>query len=288
MKQRTIFKFDNFHILQKKPATDVDVQQPRIIRKIKVAKVDEAILSVPLPEAHLSEHHMEIVFDIHAESEPVNINSSTTKADDEDHPSEASLCANAEDVEVLDDQLLEADEVQEDVQSAVNVPVSAMSQHEYLNEEEDCANADAVTDNDGDDNDDEDTSFEQLYDDIYEVMLPDTMYGVHRDPERTFIVFSLFDAIAMRTSKVLRIDQSGRRARTFIDGVLCTDCRLPELSTDLVTTTLADLDTWRLCRRMAGRQTRRNGLPAENSGKWEAKCLRYVADGDGDACASCA
>lgn len=261
-----------------------------IIRKIKVAKVDDAISTSPLPEAHPSEDHIEIIFDIHPESEPQTINASTAKADDDGHTALASHCENAEDLEVLDDQLLEADEVQEDAQPEDTA--IAMPQHEYLHEDEDATNADVVTDNGedgvGNDEDADDASFEQLFDDIYEVILPDTMYGVHRDPERTFIVFSLFDAVAMRSSKVLRIDQGGRRARTFIDGIQCTDCRLPELSTDLVTAKLAELDTWRLCRQMAGRPKRRNGSPAEISEKWDAKCLRYVADGEGDVCASCA
>lgn len=88
----------------------------------------------------------------------------------------------------------------------------------------------------------EDDSFESLYDEIYEVELPATMYGIHRDPERQHIVFTLFDVERMQTTKVLRIDRRHRRLRTFIDGMLFADSRPEELTVELVTSMLADLE----------------------------------------------
>lgn len=50
--------------------------------------------------------------------------------------------------------------------------------------------------------------FEQLYDDVYEVTLPNTLWGVHRDPERQFIVFTYFCTNEQRIIKSFLLDAS--------------------------------------------------------------------------------
>lgn len=245
--------------MQKKPASAVESQKPTKSQKIMT-----------------DNDHIEILFEIHPEPETNEKNMVKNDDDDDRH----SITAGND--EVLDDQILEEDEMDGDDTLAAVETASALPQHNYLDDED-------GTNNSGDhDEDVDDASFEHLYDDIYEVMLPDTMYGIHRDPERTFIVFSLFDAIAMRSSKVLRIDRSGRRVRTYIDSVLCTDMRLSELSVDLVTEKLADLDASRLCRTVVGQKEQNGTLTDSNVEEWGVKCLRLAAYAGADVCASCA
>lgn len=52
----------------------------------------------------------------------------------------------------------------------------------------------------------ENEEFDSLYDDIFEIELPNTLWGLHRDPNRKFIVFSFYDASKMKTTKSLYID----------------------------------------------------------------------------------
>ncbi|XP_053685955.1 uncharacterized protein LOC128735498 [Sabethes cyaneus] len=49
--------------------------------------------------------------------------------------------------------------------------------------------------------------FEMLYDDVYEVELPSTLWGIHRDTEKKFIAFTEFNKDTMNTRKYLFIDQ---------------------------------------------------------------------------------
>lgn len=56
-------------------------------------------------------------------------------------------------------------------------------------------------------NERKEATFDNLYDDIFEVELPSTLYGVHRDPDRTFIAFTLVDGKSCATAKAVRIDR---------------------------------------------------------------------------------
>lgn len=50
--------------------------------------------------------------------------------------------------------------------------------------------------------------FETLYDEAFDVTLPSLLWGIHRDPNRKFLVFSEFDTNSMSTSKYLHISDS--------------------------------------------------------------------------------
>lgn len=83
--------------------------------------------------------------------------------------------------------------------------------------------------------------FETLYDEVYEVELPSTLWGIHRDMERTFISFTEFSKDSMSSRKYLYIDQTlhYRMAvgqRIMKTGTLCA------ASTEAITELLAKLD----------------------------------------------
>lgn len=92
----------------------------------------------------------------------------------------------------------------------------------------------------------EDSSFEFIFDDVYEVVLPCTMYGIHRDPARKFIVFSRFDVDTMSVTKALYVDHH-LQAKIFINNVSILCERLPELTVELLTNMLSQLDAQKLC-----------------------------------------
>ncbi|XP_055618518.1 uncharacterized protein LOC129763461 [Toxorhynchites rutilus septentrionalis] len=50
------------------------------------------------------------------------------------------------------------------------------------------------------------SDFETLFDEVYEVQLPSTLWGVHRDAEKTFISFTEFSKDTMNIRKYLYVD----------------------------------------------------------------------------------
>jgi hypothetical protein len=49
-------------------------------------------------------------------------------------------------------------------------------------------------------------AFEILYDEAFDVTLPSTLWGIHRDPERKFLIFSSFDGSSMKFDKYLHVN----------------------------------------------------------------------------------
>ncbi|XP_055300746.1 uncharacterized protein LOC129567660 [Sitodiplosis mosellana] len=77
--------------------------------------------------------------------------------------------------------------------------------------------------------------FDTVYDDIYEVVLPNTLWGIHRDPEdRQYIAFTMFDASAMNSAIAVKITDTFS-AKVFANGVEKTSETLPELSVEVLT-----------------------------------------------------
>lgn len=62
-------------------------------------------------------------------------------------------------------------------------------------------------------------AFENLYDEAFDVTLPSLLWGIHRDPDRRFIVFSEFHQATMSICKLLRIDDA-LRCKTFVNNEL--------------------------------------------------------------------
>lgn len=77
--------------------------------------------------------------------------------------------------------------------------------------------------------------FDTVYDDIYEVVLPNTLWGIHRDPEdRQYIAFTMFDADTMNSSIAVKITDTFN-LNVFSNGAQKTSETLPELSVDILT-----------------------------------------------------
>ncbi|XP_037936378.1 uncharacterized protein LOC119670261 [Teleopsis dalmanni] len=51
--------------------------------------------------------------------------------------------------------------------------------------------------------------YQSFFDDIYEVELPNTLWGIHRCPERSIIIFSYMDIKQMSPTKMISIDTEG-------------------------------------------------------------------------------
>lgn len=83
--------------------------------------------------------------------------------------------------------------------------------------------------------------FESLHDDIYEVILPSTLWGIHRDPDHEFIAFSMFDAQRMSHTKTVFIDKT-LRVQTHVNGSIFLDESFEELNTEIVTRILTEID----------------------------------------------
>lgn len=83
--------------------------------------------------------------------------------------------------------------------------------------------------------------FESIYDDIYEVVLPTTLWGIHRDPERKFIVFTEFDENTMSTAKLLHVSDTCEM-KAYIHQEEVQLLKRDNLSVDTLTDALSELD----------------------------------------------
>lgn len=83
--------------------------------------------------------------------------------------------------------------------------------------------------------DDKRQIFDTVYDDIYEVVLPNTLWGIHRDPEdRQYIAFTMFNADTMNSSIAVKITDTFN-LKVFANGAQKTCETLLELSVDILT-----------------------------------------------------
>ncbi|XP_039436241.1 uncharacterized protein LOC120418055 [Culex pipiens pallens] len=83
--------------------------------------------------------------------------------------------------------------------------------------------------------------FETLFDEVYEVELPSTLWGIHRDLDRTFIAFTEFSKDSMNVRKYLFIDQS-LQYRMSVGQRTMKSGTLPAASTEAITELLTKLD----------------------------------------------
>lgn len=95
--------------------------------------------------------------------------------------------------------------------------------------------------------DNDESSFDFMYDDIYEIILPSTMYGIHRDPQRKFIVFSLFDEHTMNTAKCLHLDNM-LNAKMYVHSINIMSEKFTSISVEILTNLLNDLDSYTICK----------------------------------------
>lgn len=84
--------------------------------------------------------------------------------------------------------------------------------------------------------------FDAVYDDIYEVILPNTLWGIHRDPEdRQYIAFTLFDAKQMNCSIAVKITDNFE-LQTYRNGAQESSEILNELNVEVLTKLLNQLN----------------------------------------------
>ncbi|CRL04171.1 CLUMA_CG017279, isoform A [Clunio marinus] len=86
-------------------------------------------------------------------------------------------------------------------------------------------------------------AFENLYDEAFDVTLPSLLWGIHRDPERSFIAFSEFNPSLMQSSKTLYIDNNFN-CSTYISNKKTSEkaLDLEHLTSDHITTMLDEID----------------------------------------------
>lgn len=84
--------------------------------------------------------------------------------------------------------------------------------------------------------------FDTVYDEIYEIVLPNTLWGIHRDPEdRQFIAFTLFDSDKMGCSIAVKVTDAFE-LKVYTNGVEKSFEVLKELSVDSLTKLLSQLN----------------------------------------------
>lgn len=85
-------------------------------------------------------------------------------------------------------------------------------------------------------------SFDLVYDDVYEIVLPSTLWGIHRDPiNRQYIAFTKFDVNKMTCTKVLNINNEFEM-KVLVDGVQKKASSLDVINVDVITSLLNQLD----------------------------------------------
>lgn len=85
--------------------------------------------------------------------------------------------------------------------------------------------------------------FTEIYDDVCKVELPNTLWGIHKDPESQYIAFTMFDINQMKCSKVLKITDI-YKMEIHVNGVEKSCETLNELSVDILTNLLRELDEY--------------------------------------------
>lgn len=83
--------------------------------------------------------------------------------------------------------------------------------------------------------------FETIYDDIYEVVLPNTLWGIHRDPDQKFIAFTQFDSVKMNCIRALYVSNEFE-IRATIGGADVLNETVEVLSLQFLSKALSELD----------------------------------------------
>ncbi|GAB0097725.1 THAP-type domain-containing protein [Sergentomyia squamirostris] len=105
--------------------------------------------------------------------------------------------------------------------------------------------------------------FTTIYDEIYEVILPSLLWGIHRDPDHGYFAFTCFDGNLMNASKVVHVDNE-LKMNVRIKNVLISSDQLDAntLNTDFISTILSEIDDTIICQ---GDDPKCKIYPEENS-----------------------
>lgn len=77
-------------------------------------------------------------------------------------------------------------------------------------------------------------AFENLYDEAFDVTMPNCLWGIHRDPDRKFLVFSVFNATAMKFDKYLHISDDLRSLISTNEEVRVEKLSIEKATTEFV------------------------------------------------------
>lgn len=86
-------------------------------------------------------------------------------------------------------------------------------------------------------------AFDDLYEEAFDVTLPSLLWGIHRCPDRKFIVFSEFNPNTMTCAKILHISDTFC-CKTYVNSELNSAkiLEITHLATDYVSVMLDELE----------------------------------------------
>lgn len=84
-------------------------------------------------------------------------------------------------------------------------------------------------------------TFQNLYEEVFDVTLPSELWGIHRDPQETTIAFSRLNLIESEVDLLVLIDTKWEY-RVRIKGIEVDRNTLETLNSDSLTTLLDDID----------------------------------------------
>lgn len=91
------------------------------------------------------------------------------------------------------------------------------------------------------------SEFESLYDDVFEVTLPSTLWGVHREPKRNFIAFTCFDVQQMQNTKCVVLSSNGCLKIALNGRIISEQSFGHELNPDFMSNVLNQVEETRFC-----------------------------------------
>ncbi|TMW45023.1 hypothetical protein DOY81_009897, partial [Sarcophaga bullata] len=90
--------------------------------------------------------------------------------------------------------------------------------------------------------------FNLLYDNCYDILLPNSLWGIHRCPNRSALCFSFMDINQMKVTKIVTITMDGA-IQLYANGFLISNLQLTQDIDDLdgLSILLNQVDLWRFC-----------------------------------------
>lgn len=98
-----------------------------------------------------------------------------------------------------------------------------------------------------DESKEDNTAFDTLYEDIFEVVLPDTLWGIHRDPCREFIAFSCFDIKSLQSRKCVVLNRNGTLKISFNNKLVNEQDFETEPTHEFISNLLSEVDETAIC-----------------------------------------
>ncbi|XP_059610723.1 uncharacterized protein LOC132257719 [Phlebotomus argentipes] len=90
--------------------------------------------------------------------------------------------------------------------------------------------------------------FAALFEEIYEIILPSLLWGIHRDPNHEFFAFTCFDGQRMCVSKLVHVD-SDLNMSVHVKGAIVSSDQLDysTITTDYLSAILSEIDDQVIC-----------------------------------------